>query len=179
MLLNKLSKIPRQNTSDKIKTALMEYFRYKNGMELVCSEGINNADINALNNEVLIEVEIKISKEDFKKEFKSSSKIFFLGCKERKHKNYAEPEKCIRYIVPNKFYFCVPEELCDWAIEYLKDKNPKYGLMLYKSTSFIHKIVVKKSARKIHNKIPTNRIISLVAKRAASEIIILRRKIFI
>jgi hypothetical protein len=28
---------------------------------LVCSEGINNADINALNEKCLIEVEIKIS----------------------------------------------------------------------------------------------------------------------
>lgn len=169
----------RNNTTDKIKTALMEYFRYKNGMELVCSEGINNADINALNNEVLIEVEIKISKEDFKKEFKCSSKSFLLDCKERKHKNYAEPEKCVRYIVPNKFYFCVPENLCDWILEYLKDKNPKYGLILYKPSSFVHNIVVKKSARKLHNKIPTDRAISLVAKRTASELIILRRKMFI
>lgn len=169
----------RNNTTDKIKTALMEYFRYKNGMELVCSEGINNADINALNNDILIEVEIKISKEDFKKEFKCTSKSFFLDCKERKHKNYAESEKCVRYIVPNKFYFCVPENLCDWAMEYLKDKNPKYGLMLYKPTSFVHKIVVKKSARKLHTKTPTNRAISLVAKRTASELIILRRKMFI
>lgn len=169
----------RNNTADKIKTALMEYFRYKNGMELVCSEGINNADINALNNDVLIEVEIKISKEDFKKEFKCTSKSFFLDCKERKHKNYAEPEKCVRYIVPNKFYFCVPENLYMWALDYLKDKNPKYGLMIYKPSSFLHKIVVKKSARKIHNKIPTDRTKLLVTKRATSELIILRRKKFI
>jgi hypothetical protein len=47
--------------SNRIKTALMEYFRYKKGIMLVCSEGINNADINALSEKCLIEVEIKIS----------------------------------------------------------------------------------------------------------------------
>ena len=65
--------VPRSlDESNKIKTALMEYFRYKKGMMLVCSEGINNADINALNEKCLIEVEIKISKQDFQKEFKTS-----------------------------------------------------------------------------------------------------------
>ena len=82
--------VPRSlDESNKIKTALMEYFRYKKGMMLVCSEGINNADINALDEKCLIEVEIKISKQDFQKEFKTSLASNMWDLKARKHRNYA------------------------------------------------------------------------------------------
>ena len=112
--------VPRNlDESNKIKTALMEYFRYKKGMMLVCSEGINNADINALDEKCLIEVEIKISKQDFQKEFKTSLVSNIWDLKARKHRNYATSITSPFYIVPNKFYFCVPEEISAWALEYL------------------------------------------------------------
>lgn len=100
--------------SDEIKLELMKYFRLERNYILTCTEGINNADVNAWNGNQLVEVEVKISEADFKKEFltedngKNHWKIY-------KHTNYADPHEHVMcgYIVPHKFYFCVPAELGD------------------------------------------------------------------
>ena len=168
--------VPRSlDESNKIKTALMEYFRYKKSIMLVCSEGINNADINALNEKCLIEVEIKISKQDFQKEFKTSLVPNIWDLKARKHRNYATSTTSPFYTVPNKFYFCVPEEISTWALEYLKDKNPKYGLLVYKN-KYLDSISVLKQARQLHETSPNITVLKKVAKRLSSELIIERRK---
>ena len=110
--------------SDEIKLELMKYFRFQRSYNCVCTEGINNADVNAYNGTSLVEVEVKISKADFKKEFQTEVKLDNRW-KIYKHRNYSEPHKHIMagYIVPNRFYMCVPVKLAEWAADYLKDKE--------------------------------------------------------
>ena len=55
------------------------------------------------------------------------------------------------YIVPNKFYLCVPEELVEWAKEYLEDKNEKYGLLSYDLARYTGKTHIINIKRFIFN----------------------------
>ncbi len=59
--------------SDIIKLELMKYFRFEKGMVFVCSECIHNSDISAINDKCLVEVEVKISKSDFRREFEAAT----------------------------------------------------------------------------------------------------------
>ena len=75
--------IPIQ-TSVKIKLALMYFLRFHQQFDAVCTEGVWNADVSGLKNGKLYEVEIKISKNDFKNE---------LRHKKWKHDSFANPDK--------------------------------------------------------------------------------------
>lgn len=83
------------------------------------------------------------------------------------------------YIIPNQFYFCVPAEMVDWAKEYLKDKNPKYGLLAYDTeyitsgASHTHIKTIKKAA-KLHAEAPKERVFGQIVKRMSSELINLK-----
>ena len=61
------------------------------------------------------------------------------------------------------------------AEEYLKDKNPKYGLLVYKN-KYLDPISVLKQARQLHETSPDITVLKKVAKRLSSELIIERRK---
>ena len=163
--------------SDTIKLELLKYFRFERNYNLICTEGIHQADVNASNGSSLVEVEIKISKADLKKEFQTAKES--SRWKEYKHKNYSEPSKHMpTFIVPNRFYFCVPAELADWAVEYLKDKNSKYGLLSYDTeryTGSTH-IVTIKPARNLHNEKPEMRALLLIARRTTNELITAKEK---
>lgn len=164
--------------SDTIKLELLKYFRFERNYNLICTEGIHQADVNASNGSNLVEVEIKISKADFKKEFQTAKEI--SRWKEYKHKNYSEPKQHLLngYIVPNRFYFCVPAELTSWAVEYLKDKNSKYGLLSYdieRYTGSTH-IVTIKPAKNLHNEKPEMRALLLIARRTTNELITAKEK---
>lgn len=84
--------------SDKIKLELMKYFRFERNYKLVCTEGIHLADVNAYNGTSLIEIEVKISKADFKKEFQTEKKESNRW-KIYKHSNYAEPKNILRLVM--------------------------------------------------------------------------------
>lgn len=165
----------KQKLSDIIKLELMKYFRFERQYDLICTEGIHLADFNAYNGTTLVEVEVKISKSDFKKEFQKE-----INLKNRwkiyKHRNYSEPKQHLLngYIVPNRFYFCVPAKLADWAVDYLKDKNSKYGLLSYdeeRYTGNAHIITIK-PARSLHTEEQDKMRIALsMARRTSNELI--------
>lgn len=162
--------------ADKIKLELMNYYRFQRQYNYVCSEGIHNADVNAFNGTSLIEVEIKISKADFKHEFdgKARWKVY-------KHKNYSEPKQHLLngYIIPNRFYFCVPIVLKEWALDYLKDKNKNYGLLVY-NTEFYngnYHIFTAKNAKSIHTEKQESRTLMQLAQRMSSEMLTAKQKL--
>lgn len=141
----------------------------------MCSEGINNSDINALNDTSLVEVEIKISKSDFLHEFDGSSRI-----KTYKHKvlqGLSKPRK--GYITPNYFYFCVTPELVNFAEEYLK-QYPNYGLLVCGEKRVFNKrshIFSVKNAKKIHNTPPSDTVFYKIGQRVQSELITAKEKL--
>ena len=167
--------------SDEIKLELMKYYRFERNYNLVCTEGINNADVNAWNGNQLVEVEVKISKADFKKEFltedngKNHWKIY-------KHTNYANPHEHVMngYIVPHRFYFCVPVALGDWAKDYLEDKKSKYGLLVYDKTRWAGQthIVTYRPAKALHREELHVRTKTLLMKRASSELITAKENLY-
>ena len=172
----KLSDFTGVRLNKFIKLQLFKYFRFDRDYIFVCSEGINNADINAINDKNLIEVEIKTSKSDFLKEFDKKSKI-----KKLKHSRYNKKLTYKSYVIPNYFYFCVPEDLKRFVEIYLKENGyTSYGILIIKEKRiFNHKshIEVYKKAKRLHTKPPTLNIFYKIGKRVESEMCNLYEKI--
>lgn len=135
--------------SNQIKSALLSYYRYKR-QSIVGTEvnlGSNgSADILAENKGYITEVEVKTSISDLKKDF----------TKRWKHKNYKDTQPTYTKYYPHYFYFCLPDKLIDQALEYLEDKNKKYGIMSYDANSYSFTrpeeyIRVVRSAKKLHD----------------------------
>ena len=172
----KLSDFSGVRLNKFIKLQLFKYFRFDRDYIFVCSEGINNADINAINDKNLVEVEIKTSKSDFLKEFDKKSKI-----KKLKHSRYNKKLTYKNYTIPNYFYFCVPEDLKYFVETYLKENGyTSYGILIIKEKRiFNHKshIEVYKKAKRLHTKPPTLNIFYKIGKRVESEMCNLYEKI--
>ncbi len=175
--MNKFPKVDKLD-SGFIKLQLMRYYRFDRNFIFVCSECINHSDINALNNENLVETEIKISKEDFLTEFNGKSKV-----KSYKHDimNNLDKKKPKRgYIVPNFYSFCVTPELKNFALEYLNENYPNYGLLVcdnYRQYGRRSHIYCIKKAKKLHDKPPSEKVFTIIGKRVQSELISLKEKI--
>jgi hypothetical protein len=166
-----------------IKLQLLKYWRFDRQYIFCCTEGINNSDINAINNKYLIEVEIKISKSDFLSEFNGKSRI-----KSYKHKIYSsfltknakiKPKK--GYIIPNYYYFCTTNELKNVVLEYINEFYPKYGLLICDTHRQFNKksniICVKKPKLLTEDK-PNLNLFFKIGKRIQNELITLKEKYF-
>lgn len=173
----KLSNFKGSKLTNFIKLQCMKYFRFDRQFELVCTECINNADVNAISPTSLIEVEVKISKNDFLNEFDNKSKI-----KTYKHKvqnNECKPKK--GYIRPNYFYFCTTKELQEFILDYLNTYYPKYGLLIcdeYRQFNRKSHIYCIKKASKLHDNKPSSSAFEKIYKRLSSEVLSLREKMF-
>ena len=154
-----------------IKNELMKHYRFERQFPYVATECIKYSDVNALNDRCLVEIEVKISLADLKKEFTTS------GNKHNKHfVVYCNPDSRPNAIIPNYYYICVPECLVHQAIEIVKGINPKYGVLVCKSYHNTYKIECALKAKALHTKKPDIRVYNLVAKRITSELINLRLK---
>lgn len=173
----KLSDFKGKDLTDFIKLQLMKYFRFDKQYTFVCSECINYSDINALNEDNLIEVEIKISKNDFLNEFNGESSNKTL--KHRVLGGDLSPSKY--YLIPNLYYFCTTPALAPFIEKYLRDNNYKnYGLLVCNEKRNFNKqshITCVKKPRKIHNKKPSKNVWNIISKRVQSEMINLKEKI--
>ena len=120
-------------TSEHIKTALLHYYRYTR--QFVCCDEVNSfqrqiADVFVDTGKSYIEIEIKTSKNDLNKEkYKSKHR------KNEKNQTLIETSKSV-----NQYYLCVTEELKDDTLNWIKEINPKYGLILFRSREFKHRI---------------------------------------
>lgn len=112
-----------------LKVALMHYYRYRR--QFVCCDEVTSfggeiADILVDTGKYFIEVEIKTSKSDLRAEKnKAKHKKNELG------QTSLERGKCC-----NCFYLCVPSKMADYAENWIKEVNPKYGLILFNSNRF-------------------------------------------
>jgi len=107
--------------TNKIKTALLHYLRFKKqsyvATEVALYWGIADVLFIPKNKEEVLEIEIKISKADFLNEWKK-----------KEHKHTCITSSSMNQQI-NYFYFCVPKKLQDFALEQIKDKP--YGLMIF------------------------------------------------
>lgn len=153
--------------SAEIKVKVLHYFRFIKRFLLISTEaGYYESDIlvsnntpfrNKKHNQEVIEVEVKVSRTDLRNDFKK-----------KKHKVYASNSVVL---TPNRFYFAVPKELVEYAIELCK--NLPYGVIEvsdveFRPTKYVRKvekvmgqrskagayIFVRKSAKLIHKTYP-------------------------
>jgi len=101
-----------------IKTKVLHYWRFtRNGYNYISTEsGKFKSDILISDEKEIIECEVKISKTDLKNDFKK-----------KKHDIYKKPSKWYSQWIPNKFYFAVPKELTQDAVDLVI--NTKYGIL--------------------------------------------------
>lgn len=107
-----------------LKTSLLYYFRFKRGY-LCCDEVYSGcrekADILIDTKKSIYEIEIKTNKADLYKEKKK-----------KKH-------KVDSFRGANKFYLCVPTNLVPFALKWIQDVNPKYGLIQFDTQYYIER----------------------------------------
>jgi hypothetical protein len=149
-----------------IKGCLLHYFRFERQFVAATevSYGVGIADVMAYNDTSVIEVEVKISKNDLLHEKDS---------KANKHYWIKENIKKSKYDVnyPNKFYFCIPEFLINDCEKLIEELNPNYGIMVCKSINNViglGKIDVYKKAKTV--KYDNEKLKYFINKRLSSEI---------
>jgi hypothetical protein len=148
--------------TNRIKTALLSYYTFKRSAQIACTEifdGCSIADVLIIaKNDEVIEIEIKISKADMKHELNKGVK--HSNWKELENYKYERLEDTFiakhdqlkhQTDTPNKFYFCVPIELKDFALEFISKLNNKYGLILFNNTKpLLHNLIFIKRAYSLH-----------------------------
>lgn len=109
-LAQAISESKRKLDSTIIKALLFDYFRFQRSFLGVLSEFNFNGNIEdfiAFKRNEVIAVEVKISKSDFKHDFIK-----------RKYEKVSSPY--------HKFYFCVPNSLKDFGLEFLKQRDGNF-----------------------------------------------------
>jgi len=142
-----------------MESRAIAWLRFQKQNHIVCTESptVSNADVMGWNGKTLTEIEIKRSKSDFKADFAN---------KVKKHNDLNNIGKVTRW--PHFFYFCVPEDLVSFALEYLEENGySKYGLLTESRFNFLQ--VIKRPAR-LHNNKPTPIFIEKLVKRMSSEL---------
>jgi hypothetical protein len=148
--------------SHRIKTAAICWFRFAKRWPYVCTEaGHYSADVLAANLETMVEVEVKISKADLRADFVKP-----------KHDTYKNAAIAPRSLwIPNRFYYAVPEEMTEYTVDFLKDKNPTYGVITCGELGLISKAMyVVKKAGTMHTRPPKAATLEDMLLRMGSEI---------
>lgn len=133
----------------------MSDYRFNKSFHLVASE-VLNADVMVANDKKCVEIEVKISKQDLLDDFKKSKHVKYL--------NYNKDTS--NGLIPNQFYFCVPSELVNNALELVKDLP--YGVIRYISSQ---SVCVEKRAKFIHKEKPSCYLQRVILLRMGSELV--------
>ena len=122
----KMLKIDATN-SEHLKAALFDYFRFNRNMHCVTETPVfyrDTEDFVAFTKDEIYCVEVKVDKQDFINDFKTK-------------------QKHAREMKFDKFYFCVPESLEEFVLDYLK-AYPNYGLITVSENT----VTVKRNAKR-------------------------------
>ena len=103
-------------TSTHLKIAVMSYFRFKR--QWLCASECLNSDVIAITDKDVIEVEIKINKQDL---WVGEAKKFI-------HNRFRNPEFFSKWMLPNRYYMCVPEYLLEEAKKWVSKTNKFIGI---------------------------------------------------
>lgn len=152
--------------STYMKACLSAYFRFAKGIKYIATEvGRFSSDFLAIHDNLLIEVEIKTSKADLNNDFKKP-----------KHRIYETGKS---EWTPNYFYFAVPKEIAEYAIGKCADK--KYGVLVIDGdnaaahkSQWSSKVRTIKRAKKLTERIPSNKVRYSIIARLSSEMTNLR-----
>lgn len=108
-----------------LKTEALAWLRFTKRMQYICTEaGYWNADVMGCDNDSSVEIEVKVSATDLRREFTA---------KKHKHSYYntcANGGNC-----PTYFYLYVPKELEKLALSQIEIHQPKAGLIVFSPVS--------------------------------------------
>lgn len=176
MAIKKLVTLPKVSgrlQTKLVTTKVMYYFRYTRQCMLTASEvGTYSSDVLAINkNSFVTEIEVKVSYQDFLKEFKKEYKFYRKSSK--KHEIYANAESPW---VPNYYYFAVPEELEQKVKSFLEKRNSKYGVIRVSNGPIqngfnIVQCQVTRTAKRLHSNPCSEKVKAAVLNRMSSEVI--------
>jgi hypothetical protein len=145
--------------SGTLKTAALAWLRYVKKMDFVCTEGGRwSADVLGVNDNYSIEVEVKVSVADLKREFTT---------KQTKHFYYNNGLQ----FAPAYFYFAVPPEIAEKALEIVQEHCPKAGLLVLTFPGLWGQgFTVSKKAQRLNKAKPTEAFKRAVMLRMGSEV---------
>jgi len=143
--------------SYQIKHAVMSYFRFTR--QCICATECYNSDVMVYTGKYILDIEIKTNKYD----------LWRGEARKSKHKHMKIPDQYKRYMLPHKFYICIPPELLEEATKWVKATNDKYGIIEATETKFFANVFIKKTARVIHKRPVTEHVLYQIMKRVCSE----------
>lgn len=146
----------------RMKFYALRWLRLEQRCMFIATEaGSFNSDALGINEEKMIEIEVKVTMQDFKNDFNKW-----------KHNRYSGYfSESVDQWVPNYFYFAMPDELIEDAKLFLKARAEKenkvgcYGVIQMSDWKIV------KRAKKLHERKPTNTVKSSIALRMGSELI--------
>lgn len=154
-------------SSAVLKTEGLAWLRYTKRLPIVCTEvGQWNCDILGMDENISIEIEVKVSKADLRAEFRN---------KKAKHHVYktASEEGGRKAHTPSYFYYLVPEALAEDAIAIVGEEAPKAGIAVFcpnKGWSQPGKrIEVRKKPQRLHDDKPSAAFLKVATARLSSE----------
>ena len=158
-------------SSEHIKTAVLCWFRFARQYHYVATEiGYWSADVAGATPTMLVEVEVKVSKSDFMRDFQKSKHAHYL----KKMSN----DPTWKYTwAPNKFFFAVPDHLEEFALKHLEETKSPYGLIVVRHEQGGHYPVdkaayVAKQAKYLHRDPPKKGMFDTFLSRMSSAICI-------
>ncbi len=144
-----------------LKLEALCWLRFGRRMPIVCTEaGLWSADVLGVSESMAVEVEVKVSKADFQREFRTKSAKHWLYSNSSGNEN-----------VPNYFYFLVPKSLQQEVTPILVDSAPKMGLALFTGEGIVgQRIEIAKKPTRLHTGRPSPRMIRTAIARMSSEL---------
>jgi hypothetical protein len=143
-----------------LKTACLCYLRFARRMPYIATEfsvGWNYADVFAADKDMSLEIEVKVSIRDFRRDF-------------FKHKHEVPDARRS----PNKFYFAIPVQMKEAVVKEMAGKNGAYGIMTYDDqalgTRMWEGLVIEKRAGWLHREPPKPELLERILLRMGSEI---------
>jgi hypothetical protein len=143
-----------------LKTACLCYLRFARRMPYIATEfsvGWNYADVFAADKDMSLEIEVKVSIRDFRRDF-------------FKHKHEVPDARRS----PNKFYFAIPVQMKEAVVKEMAGKNGAYGIMTYDDQAFGARmwegLVIEKRAGWLHREPPKPELLERILLRMGSEI---------
>ncbi len=146
--------------SQDMKAAALQWLRFVRRYEIVCTEAgtIGLADVIGVCPTSAVEMEIKVSKADLRREFTE---------KAHKHRYYKSVSGGAS---PNYFYFMVPEQLVEAAVALALEHNPKYGVVSMPEGGNYQTLTVTRKAQRLHSEKPGPGMIRVATMRMSSEL---------
>lgn len=143
-----------------LKYMALKWLRIEQRCMFIATEvGAYSADVLGINETKMVEVEVKVTMEDFKNDFKKYKHDMYSGY-------FSESE---HQWVPTHFYFAVPDRMVSMAQDFLETRSEKakdcYGLISMKDWKVV------KRAKWLHKNKPNNRVKCTTALRMGSELI--------